>query len=88
MEIGSPPYWIVLILGNIPVYIGIGWVIFNSWSGFFECLKFWFMPDIVSLFRGELYEDWFAQMKMFFWLLVCAGVVFGEHLLITKLFGP
>ena len=58
---------------------------FGDASGFWECLRFWLTPDIFSLFRGEWTEDWWAEMKLGFWLM-CGGVVgFGAYAGITKL---
>ena len=33
---------------------------FGAREGFFQCVKFWFTPDIISAFRGEYHEDWLA----------------------------
>ena len=48
---------------------------FGDLSGFLECLKFWFTPNIISVFRGEWHEDRWGSMKLLFWLL--SGIVVG-----------
>ncbi|MGJ8637887.1 MAG: hypothetical protein ACSHYA_00715 [Opitutaceae bacterium] len=50
-------------------------VLFASFRFFFECrddffdaIRHWFTPDIISLFRGEWAEDQWNELKLFFWL--------------------
>jgi hypothetical protein len=78
--------WIILAVANIPLYWLVGWVVFKDSGDFWECIKFWLTPDIISLFRGEWMEDQWAQMKLFFWVVLCAGAVFGESLLLGQWF--
>jgi len=76
----------VLIVLNIPVYLLIGWVLFSDWGEFWECVRFWLTPDVISLFRGEWGEDWWAEMKLGVFSLACAACVYGEFLLSQRLF--
>src|SRR5437762_14327389 len=66
---------LILVFANIAVYVLIGWMIFGTWGNFFEAVRFWFTPDIISLFRGEYWEDRWESMKLGFWLLGCAAAV-------------
>jgi len=75
--------WIILAIVNAPVYWLIGWLVFDTWDEFWECVKYWLMPDIVSWFRGEALDDMWAEMKLFIFALMCAGVVFGEGWLLS-----
>ena len=70
--------WIILIVANVPLYWLIGWVFFKDWADFWECVKYWLTPDIVSLFRGEWTEDRWAQLKLGFWIFLCIAAVYGE----------
>jgi hypothetical protein len=72
--------WIILMVANLPLYWLVGWVLFKDWDNFWDCIKFWLTPDIISLFRGEWIEDQWAQMKLFVWLTLCAGAVLAEGL--------
>ncbi len=72
-------YLIVLVVCSIPLYIGYGWVIFDGWAGFLECVKYWLMPDIISLARGEWGEDAWAEMKLLYWIVLCAATTYGIH---------
>jgi len=46
---------------------------FGDWSGFWECVHYWFTPDIVSIFRGEWEDDRWASLKLFIWLALSVG---------------
>ncbi len=47
---------------------------FGDKDHFFECVRFWFTPDLFSLFRGEYHQDWWAEMKLGAWLFL-GGIV-------------
>ena len=76
--------WIILLIANIPVYFGIGWIFFPTLDDFWEAIKFWLTPDFISMFRGEYWVDRWAELKLFFWILSCIACVFGEIQLIDK----
>ena len=78
--------WIILGVANIPTYVVFGWLFFGSWGDFWECVRFWITPDIISLFRGEYFEDQWAQLKLFIFLIVNAATVYAEHMLIAAYF--
>jgi hypothetical protein len=77
-------YWLVLAVANAPVFFVIGWVIFDDWEGFLESLKYLATPDWWSWLRGEGIEDWWAELKFFFWVIGCGLVVYGEHWAIQR----
>jgi len=72
-------YWTVLVLITIPIGFVIGWAVFESWDGFWECFKYALKPDIISWFQGEGLDDFFAEMRFAIWLIMCVGVTFGLH---------
>lgn len=76
--------WIILLCANLPTYWLLGWVVFREWEEFWECVRFWLTPDWLSGFRGEYFEDMWAEMRLFFWLVLCAGTIYGEWHIITK----
>ena len=45
-------------------------LLFEDWDDFLECVKFWLMPDIISMFRGKYWEDAWAELKLYGWALV------------------
>lgn len=79
--------WVVLGVVNIPVYFGLGWAIFKDWDDFWESVRYRLTPGIVSFFRGEYADDWWAEMKLSFWMASCAACVVGEGYLLESFFG-
>lgn len=77
---------VVLVVVNAPLYWVLGKLFFGSWEVFWECVKFWFKPDILSWFDGTYWEDHEAEWRLFLWMLLCGLVVFGEYVLISRLF--
>ncbi len=58
---------------------------FGNKEEFFRCVKFWFTPDTFSLFRGEFWDDWWAEAKLGFWITAAALAGIGTYLGILKL---
>jgi len=83
----STTSWIILVVVNAPVYFFLGWIFFRTWDDFWESVRFWLTPDILSLFRGEWGEDWWGEMKLGLWIVSCVGCVFVEAHLIERIFG-
>lgn len=79
--------WIILAVVNIPVYFGLGWVLYRTRDDFAEAIRFWFTPDVWSLFKGEYWDDCWAEAKLGFWILLCIGCVILEAHLIEKIMG-
>lgn len=77
-------YWVILIAANIPVFLGVGWVMFDNLEGFGESLKYSLTPDIFSWIRGEGIDDMWAELKLFGFVALCALLVYGEHWLLMK----
>lgn len=73
--------WVVLAILNLPLYLGLGWVIFQSWSDFWECVRFYLTPNWYAMIRGELLDDWWGTLKIIVFVGLCAGAVYGEHAL-------
>ena len=49
-------------------------LLFEDWDDFLECVKFWLIPDIISMFRGKYWEDAWAELKLLLWLGISIGV--------------
>jgi hypothetical protein len=77
-------YWVLLIAGSSPFYLAVAWAFFGSWSCFAESVRYFFTPDIISLFRGEWEDDQWAQLKLVFFILTCAVLTWGAHLLVKN----
>ncbi len=72
---------------NIPVYYGVFRILFRDREEFLEAIWFWFKPDLWSALRGELWDDWWAEMKLGLFLSACAGAVYLQTSLIQTLVG-
>ena len=65
----------------VPLYYLFWKFIFGSWDDFLDALRYWFQPNWLSALRGEFGDDFYASLKMFFFLLLCGGstfLVFGQ----------
>lgn len=87
-------YWAILIIANIPVYLFIGWLIFDTKDkaaeNIFETivliLKAIFIPRIVRVFMDDDDEgDGVFSVLIFF--AVCIAITIGEHACIDHFFG-
>jgi len=48
-------------------------LIFREPGDFREAIRYWFTPDIVSMFRGEWSRDYWNEFKLGMWFL--SGVI-------------
>ena len=76
----------ILIAVNLPVYYFLWRLTFGCMEDFLECVRYWLTPDIISMFRGEYGEDFWGELKLFWWLALCVGAVAAEYALIHWLF--
>jgi hypothetical protein len=75
----SAQYWAILIAVNLPVFVGLGKLLFGGWSEFWECVTFWIQPDCLSALLGEWGKDVWAEFKLAAFLVGCAVIVLAEH---------
>jgi len=76
--------WCILSAVNLPAYFLVGWALFKDWDEFIEAVVFWLKPDLWSALSGELMDDWWAEMKLGFFLAACTGLVFVEGALVVE----
>ena len=79
--------WIILGVANVPVYFVLGWAFFRNWGNFLESLGYMLTPNILSLFRGEYWDDWWASFKFAFWIAACVACVLCEAAIIGRILG-
>jgi len=81
----------IILLASIAVGILVAWLLFGTFfgdfAGFLECARYWFTPDIISLFRGEWSEDWWASAKLSLYMALCAGSGISAYFALHKIFG-
>ena len=58
---------------------------FKDLPDFIECLRFYFTPNIISVFRGEGEQDWWASLKLGVWLTLAVGMGFATHYKLPQL---
>jgi hypothetical protein len=85
----------ILVVVNIPVYIFIGWLAFdskdNAASTFLETITAVLMMILIPrilrvLFDMDTSGSW-GLIPVAGYLAACAGVVYGEYALLVKCFG-
>lgn len=71
------------VILSIIVSIAVGYMLykllFDDVDEFLHCVKFWLTPDIISLFRGQYYEDMWAEIKLILWLAITIGCGYGIY---------
>lgn len=83
-----------LILLNIPVFLVIGWVVFddkesaaeNFIAGLIHLLKVLFLPGIVRHFMGDDTDEGLSLLQVGFFFLACIAAVVAEYHAIVALF--
>lgn len=63
--------WIAFCVLFIPTIPAVGWLFFRTWHDFVTSLGYVLTPDIISLLRGRLGRDWWAQLKFGWYVIVC-----------------
>lgn len=69
---------IIFNIINIPIYRYLFKTFFPTYGEFNEALNYSIRPDLFSLFKGEYFKDIGAEMKLKFFLGLCALLLFGE----------
>lgn len=75
-------HWLLLFVGNIPLYVLLGRLVFASWDGFVGSLRYSISPEEWSWLRGERIQDWWAEVAPGVWLLGCTLAVVFEALVV------
>jgi hypothetical protein len=73
----NPLPLIVLVVLNLPLFGLLSGIFFHQ-EGLAGALKYWFMPDLVSLFRGEYIDDQWAETKLLIYAIVCGLTLVSE----------
>jgi hypothetical protein len=76
--------WLLLVLVNIPVYLGLGRLIFTDWDGFIEALRLWTSADWWLTLEKQWRLDRWSTAKLPVFVLACVALVVLEHLMFGK----
>lgn len=74
-------HWFILLIVNIPVFLGLGRVIFTDWDGFIEAVRFWTRVDGALTLKREWQEDRWGTSKLPVFILLSVALVLIEHLM-------
>ena len=85
-------YWTILILANIPIYLLVGWVVFDTKDKaadtFFETtvaiLKIIFIPRLIRVLLEMDDSGSYGIFEIGAFFAGCAGITYGEHLLLSR----
>jgi hypothetical protein len=84
-------FWISVALG-LMMAAALFRLFFKDFADFIDCLRYWFQPDIISMFRGEWQQDMWATLKLAVWgglsCLMGLGAFYKLPHLFPKLAGP
>lgn len=78
--------FLILLILNIPIYTKLFGLFFEDTDEFYEAVKYSFIPDLFSFFKGEYSKDFFLSFKLSFFFFTSFGLVGLEYLVISKLF--
>ena len=59
---------------------------FKGFSDFIECLRFYFQPNIISLFRGDLVDDFWGSLRLGVWVVLSLIVTVGTYVKVGQFF--
>lgn len=68
----------IVIWGDIKLFNIFYKGIFKDSDDFNNSLKYSFIPDLFSLFKGEYFKDYFAELKLSMFAISCIGTILLE----------
>ena len=77
-------YWTLVFAGNIPVYIGLMYLVFGSRERFREVGRYMLMSNAESWGRDNFLPGIVAFFWISLWVGLCVGAIIAEHHLLWK----
>ena len=71
--------WLILVLVNIPVFLGLGRIIFSDWNSFFEALRLWTSADWWFTLQKQWQRDRWETAKLPVFVLGSVALVLRLH---------
>lgn len=83
--------WILIII--IPILTVLDFrllkiyfkLVFDSKEDFYNSVRYNFIPEIFSLFKGEYLKDKFAEFKLGVFMFLCFITIILEVILVSKI---
>jgi hypothetical protein len=60
------------------------WLMFNDFDDFCECMSYAIQPDIYSWYKGELSDDWWAEWRIYIWIMISCAAGYGVHFVLSQ----
>jgi len=79
-----PPELLGIISGVTALFLSFK-IFFDDFDEFVNCLRFWFQPDIISIFRGESFDDFWREIKLLVWAALGAASGYAVYTGLVKL---
>ncbi|MDV3427835.1 MAG: hypothetical protein LIR50_12555 [Bacillota bacterium] len=76
------PILTVLDLRLLKIYFKL---VFDSKEDFYNSVRYNFIPEIFSLFKGEYLKDKFAEFKLGVFMFLCFITIILEVILVSKI---
>ena len=67
--------WLVMFALHVPVYFLWGWVLFRSWTDFWNAIDFWTETESRSWNDDEYWHDAYAEAKLADWFFAPIGLI-------------
>jgi len=77
---------VILLILNIPFYIALGSIIWESLDDFKQALKYYLIPNWISMIRGKYVDDVWETNKLILFIGISIAVVISEYALLNKHF--
>lgn len=73
---------LALVMVNVPVYVGVGKLLFGRWHRFVEAVQTWVGTEMLS--PGVTREAFQADMRLGLFVALSAGAVLTEYAVLTE----
>ena len=77
-------FWIAIVLCNVPVCLGFGWLVFRNWENFWEAVRASLMAQCLTS-RPKSWRDVWVENKLSLWVLCCGLCLLSEICLAMKI---
>ena len=77
--------WTIQAVASLGILVVMFKVTFEDRDDFIESVKFWFIPDWLSILRGQGLEDFWAEAKLLWFLLGTIVLSLVVYFVLTKI---
>lgn len=77
--------WAMQVIASLGALVLMYKLTFEDKDDFIESIKFWLIPDWISILRGEGIEDFWAEAKLLWFLLGTLVISAVVYFVLTKI---